>query len=109
MHPRHKLHAVQFPTARSTRFDTACPSRSPFSSMASTRAAASINAPSPWCFTRRLVARAGVPQTASTILRYASSWNALRVVVRTLPSAPSLRTNVAAVGSSGNWEMATRS
>ncbi len=32
MHPRHKLHAVQFPTARSTRFDTARPSRSPVSS-----------------------------------------------------------------------------
>ena len=109
MHPRHKLNSLQLPTARSTRFDTARPSRSPFSSMASARTATSIDASSPWCFTRRLVARAGAPQTASTIFRYSFSWNALTLVVRTLPSAPILRTKVAAVASSGNWEMATRS
>ncbi len=97
------------PTARSTRFHTARLTRSPFSSMASARAAASIDASSPWGYTRRLVARAGVLQTASTILRYSFSWNALTLVVRTLPSAPILRTKVAAVASSGNWEMATRS
>ena len=53
--------------------------------------------------------RPRVPQTASTILRYAFSGNALTVVVRTLPSAPSLRTKVAAVASSGNSEMETKS
>ncbi len=53
--------------------------------------------------------RARVPQTASTILRYAFSGNALTVVVRTLPIAPTLRAKVTAVASSVNWEMATRS